>query len=84
MKEQILKIANDLRDDIITADEAKNLLLNLFNADKWFLVTYKYTDRTDAALHEEAVEAKNCVDACNKVYENHNYKIEWHAVKEII
>lgn len=53
------------------------------NGYKMFCVTYRYTNRTDASLHEENVIAFNCVEACNKVCENHNYEVEWHTVEEI-
>lgn len=52
-------------------------------SEKLFLVTYRYTNRTDASIHEEKVYAENCVNACNKVCENHNYEVEWHTVKEL-
>ena len=64
-------------------NEAANEILRLFSVSKRFLVTYSYTNRTDAALHEDEVEARNCVEACNKVCANHNYEVEWHTVKEV-
>jgi hypothetical protein len=64
--------------------DVANFILALCHppVSKRFLVTYKYIDRTDAALHEDEIIAEDCVEACNKVCENHNYKIEWHTVKE--
>lgn len=50
--------------------------------NKRFLVTYRFINRTDAALHEDEIDAANCVEACNKVCENHKYEVEWHTVKE--
>ena len=83
MKNEIIKIADDLRNGVIDTETARTLLLGLFSVSKRFLVTYRYTNRTDAALHEDEVEACNCVEACNKVCSNHNYEVEWHAVKEV-
>lgn len=67
----------------ITLQEAHELILRLFGVSKRFLVTYRYTNRTDAALHEDEIEARDCVEACNKVCSNHNYEVEWHTVKEV-
>lgn len=57
--------------------------LNKANGVKMFSVTYRYTNRTDASLHEENVIAFNCDEACKKVCQNHNYEVEWHTVKEL-
>lgn len=83
MKEEILRIASDLREGSMNTNEAKEHLLRLFGVSKRFLVTYRYTNRTDASLHEDEIEARNCVEACSKVCSNHNYEVEWHTVKEI-
>ena len=83
MKHKIIKIAQDLEQGLITTKTAQTLLLGLFSVSKRFLVTYRYTNRTDAALHEDEVEARNCVEACNKVCANHNYEVEWHTVKGV-
>lgn len=83
MKNEIIKIADDLRNGVIDTETAQTLLLGLFGAIKRFLVTYRYTNRTDAALHEDEIEARDCVEACNKVCSNHNYEVEWHTVKEV-
>ena len=83
MKNEIIKTAKDLEQGTITESEARTLLLGLFSVSKRFLVTYRYTNRTDAALHEDEVEARNCVEACNKVCSNHNYEVEWHTVKDV-
>lgn len=83
MKAEIIKIADDLRNGAIDTETAKTLLLGLFSASKRFLVTYRYTNSTDASLHQDEIEARNCVEACSKVCSNHNYEVEWHTVKEI-
>jgi len=83
MKTEILQIADDLRNGVIDTETAQTILLSLFGVSKLFLVTYSYTNRTDAALHEEEVEARNCVEACNKVCYNHNWEVEWHTIKEV-
>ena len=83
MKTEIIKIADDLRNGAIDTETAQTLLLGLFGVSKRFLVTYRYTNGTDAALHEDEIEARNCVEACNKVCSNHNYEVEWETVKEV-
>ena len=83
MKTEIIKIADDLRNGAIDTETAQTLLLGLFSVSKRFLVTYRYTNSTDAALHEDIVEARNCVEACNKVCSNHKYEVEWHTVNEV-
>ena len=83
MKTEIIKIADDLRNGAIDTETAQTILLGLFSVSKRFLVTYRYTNGTDAALHEDEIEARNCVEACNKVCSNHNYEVEWETVKEV-
>ena len=63
----------------LNLNNANNLLPH---TNRLFLVTYKYINRTDAALHEDEIEAKNSAEACNKVCENHNFEVEWHTIKE--
>jgi len=50
---------------------------------KQFSVTFRYLDKTDAALHEEILNATSEINAINLVLSNHNYQIEWHTVKEL-
>ena len=83
MKTEIIKIADDLRNGVIDTETAKTLLLGLFSVSKRFLVTYRYTNRTDASLHQDEIEAQNYVEAYNKVCANHNWEVEWHTVKEV-
>ena len=83
MKNEIEQIIVNHFDRKISLGEATTQILRLFAVSKRFLVTYRYTNRTDASLHEDEIEARNCVEACSKVCSNHNYEVEWHTVKEI-
>ena len=56
MKTEIIKIADDLRNGAIDTETAQTLLLGLFSVSKRFLVTYRYTNRTDASLHQDEIE----------------------------
>ena len=56
MKEQILDIAEKLRLEIITEDEAKKLLLTLFNARVGF----------SGYCSKETLEGNRCDDLCDK------------------
>ena len=84
MKNEIIKIADDLRNGVIDTETAQTLLLGLFSVSKRFLVTYRYTNRTDASLHQDEIEAQNYVETYNKVCANHNWEVEWHTVKEVL
>jgi len=72
----------DIKCDIANGFEQSESTCNLQNVSKRFLVTYRYTNKTDAALHEDEVIAENCVEACNIVCSNHGWQVEWHTVKE--
>ena len=52
-------------------------------AQKQFSVTFRYTNNTDASLHEEIVSAESSEEALNAVYRNHNFHIEWNTIKEL-
>jgi hypothetical protein len=80
MKEEILIIADKLRSEKMTIEEAQVLLLRILNGNKLFTVTFKYINRTDAAMHKELVEASNNVEACTNIYEKYNWQIEIYGV----
>lgn len=83
MKNEILRIADDLRNGVIDTETAQTYLLGLFGISKRFLVTYRYINSDDIILHEDEIDARNVVEACNKVCANHKYGVEWHTVKEV-
>lgn len=78
----LAKNHSDIIEAMTLYAESEVKRLNTPDVSKRFLVTYRYTNRTDAALHEDEVEARNCVEACNKVCANHNYEVEWHTVRD--
>lgn len=57
MKEQILEIAEKLRLEIITEDEAQDLLLDLL---------FGVSSRFDGYCSKETLEGKRCIDICDK------------------
>ena len=56
MKEQILEIAEKLRLELITDDEAQDLLLDLFGV----------SSRFGGYCSKETLEGKRCKDICDK------------------
>jgi hypothetical protein len=50
---------------------------------KAFKISYRFTDRTDASLHEELIIASSSEEALNILYINHKYHIEWHTINEV-
>ena len=51
-----LKQGSHRNDVVIDTETAQTLLLGLFSVSKRFLVTYRYTNRTDASLHQDEIE----------------------------
>ena len=70
------------RNDLIKFAEAYHEF-KINKPPKSFSVTFRYTNTTDAALHEEIVTAESSEEALNAVYRNHNYHIEWSTIKEL-
>lgn len=48
-----------------------------------FEFTYTFTDRTDASIHTEIIEAETAEEALNALHRKHNYRIEWRTTKEL-
>lgn len=55
-------------------------LFNEVDVIKNFLIEYKFTDITDASVHNEVIEAKTSYEAISKLYEKYDFKIEWLTV----
>ena len=70
------------RNDLIKFAEAYHDF-KINNRQKQFSVTFRYLNKTDAALHEEILNATSEINAINAVLSNHNYQIKWHTVKEL-
>jgi hypothetical protein len=48
-----------------------------------FEFTYTFTDRTDASIHTEIIEAETAEEGLNALHRKHNYRIEWRTTKEL-
>jgi len=46
-------------------------------------IGFRYTNRTDAILHNEIIEAENPEDAIMILYDKYRYEVKWENVKEI-
>ncbi|MBT3209883.1 MAG: hypothetical protein HN347_16185 [Bacteroidetes bacterium] len=45
-----------------------------------FAIDYTFTDRTDATIYTDIIEAETAEIALNLLHKKHNYKIEWRTV----
>ena len=48
-----------------------------------FEIDYTFTDRTDASIHKEIIQAENANEALNELCLKYNYKIEWRTIKKL-
>lgn len=48
-----------------------------------FEIDFTFTDRTDASIHKETIQAETGEEALNELYRKHNYKIEWRTIKKL-
>lgn len=50
---------------------------------KAYEIGFRFTDRTDASIHSEIVEADSDTDALNILYERYGDKVIWSTVKRV-